>query len=248
LLALNGKLHFDKPPTLPEVLAQLDRSVSPAAVWMAFSNVSENMENSMSEQARRQASDPSGPTGQLATWLANFDLSAVPDTVRERARLLLLDGVGCALVGAQLPWSRTAVESVMALEAEGPCSIIGWGRKATAPVAALLNGTFIQGSNSTTSIRWRRCIASLILPSLLATAERLAASVAIGCWRRRSPASRWVRASAWPCTVAKCCRVDGIPVRCSARMRRLRPWACCYNWTPRASKTPLDWRQRSPPA
>jgi Raf kinase inhibitor-like YbhB/YbcL family protein len=27
LLALNGKLHFDKPPTLPEVLAQLDRSV-----------------------------------------------------------------------------------------------------------------------------------------------------------------------------------------------------------------------------
>jgi hypothetical protein len=159
LLALNGKLHFDKPPTLPEVLAQLTDRSSPAAVWMAFSNVSENMENSMSEQARRQASDPSGPTGQLATWLANFDLSAVPDTVRERARLLLLDGVGCALVGAQLPWSRTAVRSVMALEAEGPCSIIGWGRKATAPVAALLNGTFIQGSNSTTSIRWRRCIA-----------------------------------------------------------------------------------------
>ena len=128
----------------------------------------------MSEQARRQASDPSGPTGQLATWLANFDLSAVPDTVRERARLLLLDGVGCALVGAQLPWSRTAVESVMALEAEGPCSIIGWGRKATAPVAALLNGTFIQGFELDDFHPLAPLhSASLILPSLLATAERL---------------------------------------------------------------------------
>ena len=52
----------------------------------------------MNVHAPRQASDPTGPTGQLATWLANFTLSTVPEAVLERARLLLLDGVGCALV------------------------------------------------------------------------------------------------------------------------------------------------------
>jgi 2-methylcitrate dehydratase PrpD len=128
----------------------------------------------MSKPAQRQASDPTGPTGQLATWLANFSLAAVPDTVLERARLLLLDGVGCAVVGAQLPWSRTAVESVLALEGEGPCNVIGWARKTTAPVAALLNGTFIQGFELDDFHPLAPLhSASLVLPSLLATAEKL---------------------------------------------------------------------------
>ena len=128
----------------------------------------------MNVHAPRQASDPTGPTGQLATWLANFTLSTVPEAVLERARLLLLDGVGCALVGAQLPWSRIAVESVLGLEAEGPCNVIGWGRKTTAPVAALLNGTFIQGFELDDFHPLAPLhSASLVLPSLLATAEKL---------------------------------------------------------------------------
>jgi len=141
---------------------------------MVSSNASEITEKYMIERVQRQASDPAGPTGQLATWLANFNLSAVPDIVLERARLLLLDGVGCALVGAQLPWSRTAVESVLALEAEGPCHVIGWGRRTTAPVAALLNGTFIQGFELDDFHPLAPLhSASLVLPSLLATAEKL---------------------------------------------------------------------------
>ncbi|MGP1664910.1 MAG: MmgE/PrpD family protein, partial [Rhodanobacter sp.] len=54
--------------------------------------------------------DPAGPTGQLAAWLARVSLDNVPSRVRERAKVLILDGLGCALVGAQLPWSRLAVE------------------------------------------------------------------------------------------------------------------------------------------
>ena len=53
----------------------------------------------------RAATDPNGPTGRLATWLANTTLDDIPTTVRERAKHLLLDGVACALVGAQLPVS-----------------------------------------------------------------------------------------------------------------------------------------------
>ena len=89
--------------------------------------------------------DPKGATGQLATWLQDLTLSQVPQSARDRAKLLILDGVGCALVGARLPWSATAVEVVSRIEGCGACPIIGWERTVTAPAAALLNGTFIQG-------------------------------------------------------------------------------------------------------
>ncbi len=91
------------------------------------------------------ATDPGGPTGLLATWLAGLRLDDVPEKVRERAKYLLLDGLACAIVGAQLPWSRLAVELATDLEGSGNATIIGWGRTTSAPGAALLNGTFIQG-------------------------------------------------------------------------------------------------------
>jgi 2-methylcitrate dehydratase PrpD len=94
---------------------------------------------------RNQPTAPDGPTGRLATWLADFSLSDAPSRVRDRAKHLLLDGVGCALVGAKLPWSRTAVDAVLAFEAPGDTPLIGWGVGSGPAVAALLNGTFIQG-------------------------------------------------------------------------------------------------------
>ena len=62
------------------------------------------------------ATDPAGPTGQLATWLAGTTLEDVPPPVREHAKHLILDGVACALVGAQLPVSRKGVEAITALD------------------------------------------------------------------------------------------------------------------------------------
>ncbi len=91
------------------------------------------------------ASDPTGPTGQLCNWLAGFALADAPESARERARMLTLDGIACAIVGAQLPWSRTAATIVQKFEGAGDRTIVGWGAKTSAPGAALLNGTFIQG-------------------------------------------------------------------------------------------------------
>jgi aconitate decarboxylase len=94
----------------------------------------------------RDATDPNGPTGRLATWLANTTLDDIPASVRERAKHLLLDGVACALVGAQLPVSRKGVEGVTNLDDAGKALLIGWGGRATsAPSAAMLNSSFIQG-------------------------------------------------------------------------------------------------------
>jgi 2-methylcitrate dehydratase PrpD len=39
---------------------------------------------------------PGGPTGRLATWIADFTFDQAPPAVQERAKYLILDGIGCA--------------------------------------------------------------------------------------------------------------------------------------------------------
>lgn len=118
--------------------------------------------------------DPTGPTGQLASWLAGLTTAQVPQQVRERTELLMLDGLACALVGARLPWSATAVDAILRLEGCGTNPIIGWNRGATAPAAAMLNSSFIQGFelddfHPVGPIHG----ASIVLPSLLACASQI---------------------------------------------------------------------------
>src|ERR1700722_6300200 len=86
-----------------------------------------------------------GETARLASWVAEFTLDDAPGEVVERAKLILLDGVGCALVGARLPWSSIAVEAVTILEGQGSVPIIGRDRSLAGPAAAVLNSSFIQG-------------------------------------------------------------------------------------------------------
>src|SRR5271169_3503859 len=124
---------------------------------------------------RRPASDPGGPTGRLVTWLADTTLDDIPGPVRERAKYLLLDGIACALVGAQLPVSRKGVAGVIALDDAGDSLLIGWGDRATsATSAAMLNSSFIQGFE----LDDYHPIAplhsnSLVLPAMLAAAPHI---------------------------------------------------------------------------
>ena len=121
---------------------------------------------------REAATDPDGVTGQLCAWLEAFDLDAVPGEARIRAKDLILDGLGCAIVGAQLPWSRTAVEATARFEGRGDATVIGWDRTLAGPAAALLNGTFIQGFELDDFHPLGPLhSASLILPALLACAQ-----------------------------------------------------------------------------
>ncbi|BBX62466.1 MmgE/PrpD family protein [Mycobacterium saskatchewanense] len=122
---------------------------------------------------RPPATDPAGPTGRLATWVADLTLDDVPHPVVQRAKHLLLDGVGCALVGARLPWSRVATDAVLGLEGDGSGTVvIGTGRTTGAPAAAVLNGTFIQGfelDDFHPLAPLHSC--SLVIPALLSTAS-----------------------------------------------------------------------------
>lgn len=121
---------------------------------------------------REAAADPDGVTGRLCAWLADFRLESVPTETLDRAKDLILDGLGCALVGARLPWSRTAVEAMARLEGPGPATLIGWDRGLCAPAAALLNGTFIQGFELDDFHPLGPLhSASLLLPALLALSD-----------------------------------------------------------------------------
>lgn len=118
--------------------------------------------------------DPTGPTGQLCNWLAGFQLDQAPASARERAKALTLDGIACAIVGAQLPWSRKAAQIVQKFEGQGDRTVIGWGTRTSAPGAALLNGTFIQGFElDDFHMLGPLHSASVVLPALLACAEGL---------------------------------------------------------------------------
>ncbi len=121
---------------------------------------------------RGRPTDPNGPTGRLSRWLTEFRLEDVPEDIRTRALHLVLDGLGCALVGAQLPWSRRAVASLTRLEGDGPATLVGWDRRLAPPAAALLNSTFIQGFELDDFHPFAPLhSAALVLPALLACAE-----------------------------------------------------------------------------
>jgi 2-methylcitrate dehydratase PrpD len=117
---------------------------------------------------------PPGPSGTLATWVAELSLDDIPAVVLERAKHLLLDGLGCALIGAQLPWSRTAADAVLAIDGRGDTVVIGTGHTASPPAAAVLNGTFVQGfelDDFHPIAPVHSC--SLVIPALLSTASAL---------------------------------------------------------------------------
>jgi 2-methylcitrate dehydratase PrpD len=115
-----------------------------------------------------------GPTTRLARFLATTTLADIPEDVLERSAHITLDGIGCALVGAHLPWSERAVDGVAALESGGPAAVIGWGLDLTATAAALLNSTFIQGFELDDYHELGPLhSASVVLPAVFATASAL---------------------------------------------------------------------------
>jgi 2-methylcitrate dehydratase PrpD len=128
----------------------------------------------MSETNGSSSSDAPRPvTAELAGWLAHVDLEQIPDRVRRRAACILLDGIGCAFVGAKLPWSDAATSALCTLEGGGDAPLIGRGEATTPSAAALLNSSYIQGFelddyHPAAPVHG----AAIVLPALLAAAGR----------------------------------------------------------------------------
>jgi 2-methylcitrate dehydratase PrpD len=80
-------------------------------------------------------------TRDLASFASQLKFSDLPRDVVERLKLSLLDSIGCCLFGATLPWTRKVAGIADAEGARPVASLMGMGRKTSAALAALVNGT-----------------------------------------------------------------------------------------------------------
>ncbi|KAL4899922.1 hypothetical protein BDW74DRAFT_171182 [Aspergillus multicolor] len=94
--------------------------------------------------AKHDKNDP-GVTRQFCSWVEGLTLDDVPEDIRARAKYLILDGLGCAIVASHLPWTEKATNIVLDMEGEGSCPVWGYDKKISPLPAALLNSTQIQG-------------------------------------------------------------------------------------------------------
>ena len=84
-------------------------------------------------------------TRGIADFVSGLRYEDVPAEVIARIKLLILDSLGCALYATDLPWSRILMETLAETDTSTACSVWGTNRKLSAPHAALVNGTLVQG-------------------------------------------------------------------------------------------------------
>ena len=80
-------------------------------------------------------------TRDLARFGAALRYDDIPAEVIARIKLSLLDSLGCCLFGATLPWTQKVAALAEQEGAKPVATLIGFGRKTSASLAALVNGT-----------------------------------------------------------------------------------------------------------
>jgi len=84
-------------------------------------------------------------TRGIAQFVSGLTYDKVPPEVLSRLKLLMLDSLGCALYGADLPWTRMLQNTLSTVDTTRACAVWGTDKKLSAPHAALVNGTQVQG-------------------------------------------------------------------------------------------------------
>ena len=111
-------------------------------------------------------------TRGIAEFVAALTYDAIPAEVRQRIKLLILDALGCGLYGAGLEWSRLLQKRLGELDTTRACAVWGTAQKLSAPHAALVNGTQVQGFElddvHRVGVLHTGC---LVLPALVSVAE-----------------------------------------------------------------------------
>ena len=112
-------------------------------------------------------------TRAIAEFVSGLKYEAIPENVRHRVKLLMLDSLGCALYGADLQWCRIIQDTLGAVDTTRECVIWGTNRKLSAPHAALANGTAVQGFELDDVHRAGVLhVGAVVIPALLSIAER----------------------------------------------------------------------------
>jgi 2-methylcitrate dehydratase PrpD len=111
-------------------------------------------------------------TAGIADFVARLRYDDIPDQVRTRIKLLILDSIGCALYGAGLEWTRILQRTLGELDTTRACGVWGTPLRLSAPHAALINGTQVQGFELDDVHRQGVLhVGAVVLPALIAIAE-----------------------------------------------------------------------------
>ncbi len=111
-------------------------------------------------------------TRRIADFVSGLRYDDVPGEVIDRIKLLILDSLGCALYGAELPWSRILQEALAEVDSSTGCTIWGTNRRLSAPHAVLVNGTLVQSFELDDVHRVGVLhVGAVTLPALLAVVE-----------------------------------------------------------------------------
>jgi 2-methylcitrate dehydratase PrpD len=114
-------------------------------------------------------------TDLLAQFASRLRASAIPDPVRQHAKLAVLDTLGCGIFGSTLPWTRIAADTVADIDHGGTSLIWGSSQSVSPPNAALVNGTAVHGFELDDLHQLSIIhLGSTVLPAAIATAQHVA--------------------------------------------------------------------------
>ncbi|MGZ5165637.1 MAG: MmgE/PrpD family protein [Burkholderiales bacterium] len=106
---------------------------------MAQAAVAERHDGEQTQQADNRY------TRRIAQFVSGLTYEKIPAEVRQRIKLLILDSLGCGVYGAIKDHSQIAIKGITAVDNSRNCGLWGTNQRVSAPHAALLNGTFVQG-------------------------------------------------------------------------------------------------------
>src|SRR3954469_788941 len=119
-----------------------------------------------------EANDDNRYTRGIAEFVSSLRYEDIPAEVLTRIKLLMLDSLGCALYGADLEWTRIMQKRLGELDTTRACAVWGTQQKLSAPHAALVNGTQVQGFELDDVHRQGVLhVGAVTLPALIAVAE-----------------------------------------------------------------------------
>src|SRR4051812_31952763 len=120
----------------------------------------------------KQSTTDNPYTRGIAEFVSGLRYEAIPGEVIARIKMLILDSFGCGLFGAELEWSRILQKRLGELDTTRACVVWGTRQKLSAPHAALINGTQVQGFELDDMHHIGILhTGSVVLPALLSIAE-----------------------------------------------------------------------------
>ena len=82
---------------------------------------------------------------RLAEFAAGLELERIPAAVRERAKRLMLDAIGCGLAAKRFDFAAASLGAIAELAGSGPRAVVGHAQRLPLRDAVLANGILMHG-------------------------------------------------------------------------------------------------------